>query len=362
MELPKQFAAASRRRREKLFQHRKLRERLPQRHQFARRRKAQGDAAGEPFEVQDALELLADLSANDSLLDEVRDGIKTALDGLTLNERPEKPGAQQARAHAGYSGVQRSDKRRRTACSRNFLGEDGGKQLQVAHGNGIEDQSVVLLVIADAVKMLQCFNAGGGRVFIRGARAVPARGVFAEIVNDGPGSSHRLRVLVQAKACEFRNAKLFAQDALRVAPLKNPVFQARFHAANAFKERSLRRLEKLLWPGKQRLPGTQQLQFVAKVVVGARAGKFRGLEFTSGKIDKSQANGRTRGMFCNRSKKAIFARVEKGDVRSGAWCNHTHHFAANQLLAWAGLLHLIADRDFEAAADQPRDVALRGVV
>src|SRR5437016_12859698 len=106
MELTKQFAAACGGRREELLQHRKLRERLPQRHQFARGRKAQGDAAGEPFEIEDALELLANFAANNGLLDEVRNGIKTALNGLTLNERPEKPGAQQARAHAGYRSVQ----------------------------------------------------------------------------------------------------------------------------------------------------------------------------------------------------------------------------------------------------------------
>ena len=158
----------------------------------------------------------------------------------------------------------------------------------------------MLLVVADAVEMLQRFNAGCARAFIRDARAVPARGVFAEIVNDSPGGGQRLRMLVETEAREFGDAKLFSQDALRVVSLKNPIFQARFHAADAFEERSLRRLEKLLWPRKQRFPRAQQLQFVAKVVVCARAGEFRGLKFTGRKIDKGQANGRTRGMFCDR--------------------------------------------------------------
>src|SRR5207249_9975747 len=172
--------------------------------------------------------------------------------------------------------------------------------------------------------LLHGFNAACARAFSRDATASPARGVFAEIVNDSPGGSHRLRVIVEAKACEFCNAKLFAQYDLRVVPLKNPVFQARFHAADAFEKRSLRCLEKLLWPRKQRFPGTQQLQFVAKVVVCARAGEFRGLKFTSGKIDERQADGRTRGMFCNRSEKAIFARFQKRDVRRCAWCDYAH--------------------------------------
>src|SRR5439155_11737822 len=159
--------------------------------------------------------------------------------------------------------------------------------------------------------MLQRFNAGCARAFIRDARAVPARGVFAEIVNESHGGGQRLRMIVETEAREFGDAKLFSQYALRVVSLKNPVFQARFHAADAFEQRSLRRLEKLLWPRKQRLPGTQQLQFVAKIIVCARAGEFRGLEFTSGKIDERQADGRTRRMFCNRSQKIILARVKK---------------------------------------------------
>src|SRR5438094_9227131 len=113
MELTKQFAAACGGRREELLQHRKLRERLPQRNQFARRRKAQGDAAGEPFEIEDALELLANFTANNGLLDEVCDGIKTVLNGLYLNERPEKPGAQLTRAHPSYG---RFDTRSELTC------------------------------------------------------------------------------------------------------------------------------------------------------------------------------------------------------------------------------------------------------
>src|SRR5690349_7795512 len=153
--------------------------------------------------------------------------------------------------------------------------------------------------------MLQRFNAGCARAFIRCARAIPARGVFAEIVNDGAGSGQRLRMLVETETREFGDAKLFAQNALRVVPLKNPVFEARFHAANAFEERRLRCFEKLLWPGKQRLSGTQQLQFVAKIVVCARAGEFRGLKFTSGQINEGEADGRTRSMSCNRREEII---------------------------------------------------------
>src|SRR5438132_11277808 len=108
--------------------------------------------------------------------------------------------------------------------------------------------------------MLQRFNAGCARAFIRDARAVPARGVFAEIVNDSPGGGQRLRMLVETEAREFGDAKLFAQDALRVVSLKNPVFQASFHATDAFEERTLGRLVKRLGPRNQRLLRLQPLQ------------------------------------------------------------------------------------------------------
>src|SRR6266478_4558193 len=82
VKLTQQLAAPSGRRREKLFQHGKLPERFTQRHEFARRRKSQRDAAGEPSEVKDSFEFLANLAAHHRLLDEVCDGIKPGFDGL----------------------------------------------------------------------------------------------------------------------------------------------------------------------------------------------------------------------------------------------------------------------------------------
>src|ERR1700674_2729027 len=105
MKLTKQFAAAGGLRRKKNLQHRKLDERLAQRHEFARSRKPQSDPAGEPLEVEDAFEFLADFAAHDGLLDEVRHGIETGLNGLDVDERAKEPGAQEARTHAGHGGV-----------------------------------------------------------------------------------------------------------------------------------------------------------------------------------------------------------------------------------------------------------------
>src|ERR1700674_795407 len=87
MKLTKQFAAARGLRRKKILQHRKLYKRLAQRHELTRSRKPQRDPAGEPFEIKNALEFLADFAAHDGLLDEVSDGIEAGVDGLAVDER-----------------------------------------------------------------------------------------------------------------------------------------------------------------------------------------------------------------------------------------------------------------------------------
>ncbi len=155
---------------------------------------------------------------------------------------------------------------------------------------------------------------------------------------------------------------MFAQDALGVVVLEDPIFQARFDAAGAVEQGSFRGLEKLLRAGKQSLARVEKLQLVAKIFVGARPGKFRGLEFAGGKIDVGQADGRAGGMFGDGGEKIIFARVEHRNVGGGARRDDAHHFAADNLLAGAGLLHLVADGDFESRADEARDVAVGGVV
>ena len=48
-------------------------------------------------------------------------------------------------------------------------------------------------------------------------------------------------------------------------------------------------------------------------------------------------------------------------VGGRAGSDDAHDLAAHQLLAGAGLFHLVADGDLEAGAQQPRDVGLRGV-
>ena len=57
----------------------------------------------------------------------------------------------------------------------------------------------------------------------------------------------------------------------------------------------------------------------------------------------------------------IFLGLEELKVGGGAGSDDADDFAADEVFAGAGLLHLIADGDFEASAQQPGDVSFRGV-
>ena len=133
---------------------------------FARRGETQGDAAGQALEVENAAKLFADFAADDGLLDELGDGVEAGFDGFAVDERAENPGAQQARAHAGDGDVEGGEQRGRSGAA-GFFGEDRIDELEIADGDGIEDQRVVLLVVADAVEVAEGFEAGG---FVDGGR------------------------------------------------------------------------------------------------------------------------------------------------------------------------------------------------
>ncbi len=106
----------------------------------------------------------------------------------------------------------------------------------------------------------------------------------------------------------------------------------------------------------------KQLKLVAESFIGARAGEFRGLKFSGGEIDVREANGRARGVPGDGGEEIVFAGVEDGDIGGRARRDHANHFAADEFFARAGLLHLVADGNFEPGANQARDVAFGGMI
>ncbi len=119
----KEFAASCGRRHHKIFEDGKLRQRFAKREQFARRGQAERNAAGQPLEIENAAQFLANFTAHHGLLDKVRDGAEARLHGVAVEERTKNPGAKQARGHAGNGGIERGKQRCR-AAARGFFGEN----------------------------------------------------------------------------------------------------------------------------------------------------------------------------------------------------------------------------------------------
>src|SRR5260370_39414248 len=95
--------------------------------------------------------------------------------------------------------------------------------------------------------MAQGFEAGSGvAVGAAAGSFAAARGIFAEVVNDGAGGCDGLRMAIETEACEFRDAELLTQQALGVVVLEGPVFEARLDAAGTVQQRSFRSFEQLL--------------------------------------------------------------------------------------------------------------------
>jgi hypothetical protein len=129
----------------------------------------------------------------------MRDGAKARFDGVALKQRAENPGAKQSRGHAGDGSVERGEQRGGTAARR-FFGEDGIDQLEIANGNGIEDQRIVLLIVANAVEVAKSFECRRAVAVLPIALIAPVCRVFAEIVDDGSRRGNGLRVGIEAEA------------------------------------------------------------------------------------------------------------------------------------------------------------------
>src|SRR5208283_3010635 len=209
------------------------------------------------------------------------------------------------------------------------------------------------LVIADAIEVTKGFDAGS---------IVTASGVFAEIVNDGTRGALRLYVIIEAEAGQFSDTKLFAEDAFGVIALEDPIFEAGFDAASAIKERNFGGFKELLRAREKGFPGAVELEFIAQGFFGMRADEFGGQEFAGGEIHEGQADDGERGIVGGGGEEIVFAGVEDGDVGGGAGSDDAGDFAANKLFAGAGLLHLFADGDFEAGADEASEIGIGGVV
>ena len=104
------------------------------------------------------------------------------------------------------------------------------------------------------------------------------------------------------------------------------------------------------------------MQFVAKIVASARAGKLCGLKFAGREIYVGKTNWRTGRVRGHGGEKIIFASVEDRDIGRRSGCDDPDDFATHDFLSGARLLHLIANGDLESGANEAGDVALGRVI
>ena len=205
-------------------QRRNLLERPAQRQQVARRGDAQRDPARQPFEIENAFEFLANFLARHGLRFQLRDRVQPLLDLLERNFRPQDP-ARSSRAPMPVAVSSMAPQQRgRGVVARRRL-----DQFQVPHRHLIENHGVLLLVVGDAVQMLESRARRTQRRHLRRVLRVARAdgGGLAQVVNDRAGRRCRLRVPRQAESFERHHAKLLLQLPRRVVALENPFVQPR---------------------------------------------------------------------------------------------------------------------------------------
>ena len=145
-----------------------LRERSGEGENVARIGRLQRDAAEQALDVENAVERAAQLLAMNDAGEGGRDGVEALIDLRNIDGGAQHPGAQQALAHRRESVVEGAEESHIVAGA----GKERLDQFEVAHGDGVEDQAVLALVVADAVDVVERSALG-----------------LADVVEDGPGGA-----------------------------------------------------------------------------------------------------------------------------------------------------------------------------
>src|SRR5215470_11285800 len=168
--------------------------------------------------------------------------------------------------------------------------------------------------------------------------------------------------MVKAKGSQFGDAKLLTENSCGIVSFENPAVQQCFYSADSLEQGTARRFKELAGSGKECFPGAEELKFFASRILSAIAAKLRGLKLAGGDVHVSDANCGARGRLSHRREEVVFARFQHGGFGGSAGGNDTHHFAADELFARSGLLHLLADGHLVSQPDETSDVIVGGVV
>src|SRR5689334_15898807 len=165
---------------------------------------------------------------------------------------------------------------------------------------------------------------------------------------------------------ESGDAELFVQQALAVTRTENPLLKARFYAFGWGIRRTILspesgRREEACLARKEEFAGAKQFEFVAQFLFPIGPGELCRAKLARGEVQIGQADGHTGITAGDCSEEGVFLRLEDVQIRGRAGRDDPYHLAAHQTLAGAGLLHLIANGDLVAGAQEAGDVSFRRV-
>ncbi len=307
-------------------------EEAAQGYQVARVGHAERGPARQPLEIAHAAKARRQRRPQRRVLDERGDGILAPGDDAEIERGAQQPLAEQPRSHRRLRPVERADQR---AASRAVL--RGLQQLERRHRGGIEQHGVSGDEALKAGQVGERLPLGVAEVGEDAARRLHARG-------------HR------ARAVQGGRAELCDQDLAR-APRGEPSRIADGH-------RDARRLApaqpfRLAAPRDQDLGrAPQERRFDQDL--GAVARRLAHPELARRDVDEGHAEGA--GGAGEREEEVVGGAFEELGVGDRAGRDDADDLASHELLALGGRLHLLAHRHLASRADEPRDVAVGGVV
>ncbi len=305
--------------RERGLQPRQAGERLAQRREVPRPRRAQRDPRQDTLDVADAaqdfVQALVPVGAYQRL-DRVVAGAKR----LAVAERPPDPAPELARSHRGGRAVDHARERRVLAP------REAGVEFEVAPRRRVHDQRVVAR-----------FARQGGEV---------RQGAFlriASVLQQCPGRADRERQVLAAEAGEVLRAELRRQRTVRAVAQEMPGWTL----DDARRDRGLDAF------GQEQFRGPQALELCRE--------RFAPLALEHAESARSEVQpgeAEALALHGERGEQAFAPRVEQGIVRDRAGRHDAHDLARDGSFRLADHARLLADRNRLAPLHEPCEVAV----
>src|SRR5271156_2010380 len=384
-------------RRQQPVQHWNLLQRSPQRQQIPRRRHAQSNPAGQPLQIQYPFQRPMNLLALHSPRFQFAHRVQTILDLPQRNLRTQNPPTQQPRPHPRSGLINRLQQSRRSIIPRRRL-----HQFQIPHSHRIQNHRILLLVISNAVQMLQASSRRPqrrirNRIF---RRPRPDRRSLAQVMHQRPRRSRRRRMPVQPKSFQSSHPKMLLQHPRSVIRLKHPFIQTRLHRPQPIQLRRQSHRKQSHRPRQKHFARPQNPQLIPQPRLGLLARKFSSPKFASRKIHKRQSNHRfsrapaasrarlhaninatssTRARTTARPRRSprgrtsrrtprhrrqiiIFLSSHQPRAASRPRRQDPYHFPPHNFLPRPRHFHLLADRHLVPSLNQSRNIIFRRVI